>query len=128
MKKIILQLSAIVLVQLLILFYLSGCYNDSAEYLYPEVPGSCDTTNVTFAGSIKPITDGNCKTCHSGPAPSGNVNIENYSQVKAIADDGRLVNVINGTNGKPLMPQGGALPGCSIRIIEIWVAAGAPNN
>lgn len=108
--------------------FTSGCYNDSEEYLYPELPGSCDTANVTFSASIQPITDGYCKSCHSGSSPSGNVLLENYDQIKAIADDERFVNVINAANGYPLMPQGSALSECSIRTIEIWVAAGAPNN
>ena len=128
MKKIVIQITALLLFLLLPVLFFTGCYNDSYEYLYPELSGDCDTTNVTFAGSVQPITDANCKSCHSGSSPSGGVNIENYTQIKALADDDRLVNVINASNGYPLMPQGGSLPDCSIKIIEIWVAAGAPNN
>ncbi len=112
----------------LLIFLMAGCYNDSKEYLYPELPGACDTTNITYAGSVQPIIDSYCKSCHSGSSPSGNLVLETYSQVKAIADDGRLVNVINATNGYPLMPQGSSLPDCSIQIFEKWVASGAPNN
>jgi hypothetical protein len=128
MKKIIIQITALCLLRLLPVLFMTGCYNDSKEYLYPELSGGCDTTNVTFSGSVQPITDANCKSCHSGSSPSGGLNIENYDQTKALADDGRLVNVINAANGYQLMPQGGALPDCSIKTIEIWVAAGAPNN
>jgi hypothetical protein len=128
MKKNILQLLALAIFLSLPVLFMTGCYNDSKEYLYPELSGDCDTTNVTFALSVKPIIDGNCTSCHSGNSPSGGLNIENYDQTKALADDGRLVNVINAANGYQLMPQGGALPDCSIKTIEIWVAAGAPNN
>lgn len=128
MKKILIQITALCLFLSLPVLFMTGCYNDSKEYLYPELSGDCDTTNVTFALSVKPIIDGNCKSCHSGSSPSGGVSIENYAQTKALADDGRLVNVINATGGYPLMPQGAALPDCSIKTIEIWVAAGAPNN
>lgn len=128
MKKKIIQLAALILFLSLPALFFTGCYNDSKEYLYPELSGDCDTTNITFALSVKPIIEGNCKSCHSGSSPSGGVSIENYTQTKALADDGRLVNVINATGGYPLMPQGMALPDCSIKTIEIWVAAGAPNN
>ncbi len=128
MKKIIIQITALFLLLLIPVLFFTGCYNDSKEYLYPELTGGCDTTNVTFTGSVLPITDANCKSCHSGSSPSAGLNIENYTQIKALADDGRLVNVINATGGYPLMPQGAALPDCSIKTIEIWVAAGAPNN
>ena len=129
MKKIILQITALCLFLSLPVLFMTGCYNDSKEYLYPTEPGICDTANVTYSGCVKPIIDGNCKTCHSGAAPSADLNLENYAQTKIIVDDGRLVNVINGSNGYQIMPpQGGSLPVLDITIIEKWVAAGAPNN
>jgi hypothetical protein len=112
----------------LILFLISACYYDSKEFLYPELNSSCDTTNITFSSSIKPIIDNNCKTCHSGSVPSGSLHLENYSQVKAVADNGKLVGVINGSGGLPLMPPGAPLSSCQIASIEKWVTAGAPNN
>ncbi len=33
----------------------------------------CDTTNVTFSGTIWPVIELNCFGCHSGPEPSGNI-------------------------------------------------------
>lgn len=128
MKTIKFTFQILELAFLLLIMFTAGCYNDSEEYLYPEQPGNCDTTSITFNGSILPITDGYCKGCHSGSNPSAGVNIENYNQVKALADDGRLVNTINAANGYPLMPQGSELSTCSKRIIEKWIESGALNN
>ncbi|HYX07628.1 MAG TPA: hypothetical protein VE912_12940 [Bacteroidales bacterium] len=122
MKKTLIGVSG------LILFLISACYYDSKEYLYPELNSTCDTTNINFSSIIKPIIDNNCKTCHSGSVPSGNVRLENYTQVKAIADNGKLVGVINGSGGLPLMPPGAPLSSCQITSIEKWVTNGAPDN
>jgi len=122
-------LSFFILAIIVLAFTTTGCYNDSEEFLYPDLNGGdCDTTSVTFNNSVKPITDAYCVSCHGGSAPSGNVKVESYNDIKSLADDGRLVNVINGSNGYPVMPEGSKLPDCLIRTIEIWVEAGAPNN
>ncbi len=34
---------------------ISGCYYDSEEALFPALPGSCDTTDVSYAEDIVPI-------------------------------------------------------------------------
>jgi len=88
----------------------------------------CDTSIYTYSEAIETIITNNCKGCHSGTAPSGGVLITNYNEVKMIADDGRLVDVINGSNGRPLMPLSGSLSDCQITQIEKWVDTGSPNN
>ncbi len=88
----------------------------------------CDTTVFTYSVTIDEIITNNCLSCHSGSSPSGDVSLTNYTEVKAIADDGRLVNAINGTGGISLMPTSGSLSDCQITQIEKWVAAGALNN
>lgn len=117
------------LTTIVLIFTFTGCYNDSEEFLYPDLNGGdCDTTSVTFSNSVKPITDAYCVSCHGGSVPSGNVKVESYNDIKSLADDDRLVNVINGLNGYPVMPEGSKLPDCLIKTIERWVEAGAPNN
>jgi len=88
---------------------------------------SCDTNNVKFSTVVSQIISSNCKGCHSGSNPSKNVKLENYNDVKAIADDGRLLNVIN-SSVYALMPPSGKLDNCKINQITKWVNAGAPNN
>ncbi len=88
----------------------------------------CDTTVFSYANAISGIISTNCTGCHGSTAPYGNVSLTNYSQVKAIANDGRLWSTINALNGKPLMPTGGKLEDCKITQIKKWLADGAPNN
>lgn len=89
----------------------------------------CDSNNISYASGIKPITEQYCRGCHSTAAPSGGVSLDTYDGIRVVAQDGRLVNVINHRAGYPAMPQGGSkLSDCQIRQIEKWVAAGALNN
>lgn len=90
---------------------------------------ACNTTNVTFAGTIKPIFAKYCTGCHSGAAPTGGINLTIYSHAAGVAKSGRLVGAITHASGYVPMPQGGAkLPSCEIAQIQEWVEAGAPNN
>jgi hypothetical protein len=104
----------------------SGCYYDVEEELY----GFCDTTNVTFSGTVNNLlTSYGCLGCHSGSAPSGGFVLSSHAAVKAKVTDGRLVGAINHHPGFSPMPQGGAkMNQCDIDKIEAWVTAGAPNN
>jgi mono/diheme cytochrome c family protein len=110
------------------LVFLSSCYYDVAEELYPEKP-ACDTTNVTFTDQVLPIINANCTSCHSGQAPAGNISLENYNDISAAANDGSLLGVIRHEQGWSPMPKGGGkLNDCDIAEIETWVNQGAPNN
>ena len=111
---------------------LSGCYYDNVEELYP-VASVCDTANVTYSGTVKPIIDDNCVTCHSGQAPSGGVRLETYDQASAAAaiapgTYGSLYGTISHAEGNVPMPQGGKLSDCNIAKVNAWINAGAPNN
>jgi hypothetical protein len=116
---------------IILLFSFSGCYYDSKEFLYPELSSSCDTTNITYSGSVKPILD-LCQGCHSnGSAASygGGIKLEDYTDVKAHAIDGKLLGSIKHSGGYSPMPKGSSqLETCKITIIEKWISAGEPNN
>jgi hypothetical protein len=105
---------------------MSGCYYDVEEELY----GFCDTTNVTFSGTVNNLlTSYGCIGCHSGTAPSGGFSLVGHAAVKAKAQGGRMVGAINHAPGFSPMPQGGAkMNQCDIDKIEAWINAGAPNN
>jgi mono/diheme cytochrome c family protein len=91
--------------------------------------GACDTLNLSFSADIQPILDNSCTGCHSGAAPSGEVNLGTYAGVKAVADDTRLLGSIDHLPGYSRMPQGGnKLSACNIAKISAWINAGAPNN
>ena len=111
-----------------------GCKHDPTEM--PE-PGNgngngngggngggdqCDTLNVTYNGSVLPIFDQYCLSCHSGASPQGGINLEDYSVVAQLAENGTLLGAIRHDPGYSPMPQGGdKLSDCDIAKIEIWV-------
>ena len=118
----------------LLLFALipGGCYYDNEEDLYGDA--ECDTTNVTYSADIWPVISDNCVSCHSGGAPSGNISLENYDQIKAQAvipagQPGSLYGAISHDPGNSAMPKSGAkLSECSIAKIKKWIDDGALNN
>jgi hypothetical protein len=98
--------------------------------------GGCDTTNVTFTASIKPILQNNCYGCHSATNAGGGYNLTNYADdangnwgVQSSALNGSLSGSVHYTGTWSHMPKGGnQLSTCDLKKIRIWVDAGAPNN
>jgi hypothetical protein len=90
---------------------------------------ACDTSNVTFSASIKPLLQNKCVGCHSGSTPSGGHDFTTHAGVQPVAQSGRLYGAVNHMSGFVPMPQGGTkLANCDIRKIKIWIDAGAQNN
>lgn len=107
----------------------TGCYYDVAEELYPMGATLCDTSNVTYTADVLPIIQAKCYTCHSGSAPSGNVSVDNYTNLKVYADNGKLIGTISHASGYFPMPQGGnKLSSCEIATIQKWINDGTLNN
>lgn len=89
----------------------------------------CDTTNVTFAGTIQPLVNNYCKGCHNAASAGGGYNFESYSGVNSAVVANRLLGAIRHESGYQAMPQGGSkLSDCQIREVEIWIENGALNN
>lgn len=106
-----------------------SCYYDVEEELYPAAGSTCDTTNVTYNATIKPIIDANCNNCHSQALAQGGVILETYAQVKDYALTGTLAGVIKQEAGFSPMPQGGAkLNDCSIAKLDKWISSQYPEN
>ena len=94
----------------------------------PEA-GECDTDNVSYAQTVRPVIQTHCQGCHSGNPPAGGIDLSTHAGVETVADNGRLYGAIAHLDGFSPMPQGGnKLPDCTIEQIESWVNAGAPNN
>jgi hypothetical protein len=114
----------------LITLFCISCYYDNEENLYPEINTSCDTTNVTFSGSISIMISNNCYSCHSNSTAANfgnNIRLQDYSDVNAQSQ--RVLGSINHNSGFSPMPKGGAkLNDCLIKQFEIWVNNGSPNN
>ncbi|MCX6325652.1 MAG: hypothetical protein NT144_03210 [Bacteroidia bacterium] len=110
-----------------ILFFFASCYYDNEEALYPMLNSSCDTTNVTFSGTIVPILTNSCYSCHSdaNAAFGANVHLQTITDVQT--NSAKLIVSIQQTGTKP-MPPGGKLNTCSITQFDIWIKTGMPNN
>lgn len=102
---------------LLICFAYVSCRHEP-EINPPEV---CDTLNITYASRVYPILLTHCIGCHGGSNPSAGLDFSSYSNVAAIASDGRLIGVITHAPGFSAMPPGGKLSDCQIRIISRWI-------
>jgi mono/diheme cytochrome c family protein len=105
---------------------ITGCYYDNEEDLYPG-SNSCDTSKVTYSGTVAPVFATYCNSCHSGNNPSGAISTDNYNSVKT------NISVINGAikhqSGYSPMPKGSSkLSDCDLAKIDIWVRQGMPNN
>ena len=117
-----------------LLAFLGSCYYDNTEELYPYQNENCDTTNVTFSGTIFPIINDNCIGCHSGSAPQGNIHLEDYATISAQAQIapgqfGSLYGAISHNPGNSPMPKNGTqLSDCRIKQVKVWIDAGTPDN
>lgn len=107
-----------------------SCYYDSEEALYPQLSTSCDTTNVTFSGTIVSVLNNNCYSCHSNKTAASygnNIHLEDYSDVVSNID--RVAGSVKHKTGFSAMPKnGGSIKSCSIDQLDIWVRNGMPNN
>jgi hypothetical protein len=110
---------------------LSGCYYDSQEFLFPEINTTCDTSNVTYSGTIQPVLESKCYLCHSNAnsASGGGLRLEDYADVKLRADDGSLLGSIAHDPAYSAMPKGGGkLDNCTIEQFTLWINSGSPEN
>jgi hypothetical protein len=120
------------LLTVLVAAFLAGCYYDNEEYLYPKLDTACDTLNVTLSKTILPILQTNCLRCHNATeyaASGGNINLEDYNTISALAVGGVLFQAITQDPRQVPMPKDGTkLDTCSITKIKIWIDHGALNN
>ncbi len=111
--------------------FLTGCYYDKEELVYPPTTGTnCDTTAVKYSTDIVNILQANCLGCHGGTASFGGGNkLDSYASLQTYATSGALLGTITHSAGYPPMPQGRPkLSDCNISKIRTWIRNGAPNN
>jgi mono/diheme cytochrome c family protein len=118
---------SIVLFLLLVSVTQTSCYYDNEEYLYPN-PIVCDTLAVSYSQDIAPIIQSNCLGCHSGAAPSGDIDLSTYSNVMLKVNDNSLLNAVRYNNLNSPMPPSGKMSNCNINNIAAWIHQGAQNN
>lgn len=81
---------------------------------------NCDTVNVTYEGTIKPIITFNCMGCHGGASPDGGVDLTNDEVVDANKE--RILCCVSRPTDCALMPKNNInLTSCQIAQIRTWV-------
>lgn len=118
------------IVLLVLILSISGCYYDKADLVYPPDTSACDTSAIKYSTDIVSILSTNCYVCHGGAALGGSgIKLDVYSGIKEKASSGVLMSAITHDGNASPMPKGGAkLSECNISKIRTWVRNGAPNN
>lgn len=99
----------------------NACTHQPDDVPDPQ-PENCDTTGITYNGTVYPILQANCTGCHSGAAPDAGLDFSDYQQVAVVAENGALLGAIKHLSGYSPMPKNGTkLDDCKIRQIEIWI-------
>lgn len=93
-----------------------SCTKSSTETTPATPPINSD--EITYDSNVEPIISRECKGCHSGSSPSGNLKLETYSQVRSSTENGNLLNRINNVSNP--MPQSGLMPLADRNIILDW--------
>lgn len=95
----------------------------------------CSDATPTFSGTIQPILNSFCISCHDASSPSDGIDLTAYigsgtnAGVADVAADGRLVGSIMFLDPYTPMPYGGSMIlDCYIDQISAWVDAGYPND
>lgn len=123
MKRLIISVASLTL----FMFFFVSCYYDNEEALYPNLNSSCDTTNVTYSGTIEPILNNNCYSCHSDANAASGGNVRLQSAANVISNSSKIAVAIKRTGSFP-MPPAGRLNSCAVSQFDIWVNKGTPNN
>ena len=108
----------------------AGCTYDVGEDIHGAV-GPCEGDEcVSYVADIVPLMEAHCTGCHSGNAPSSDLDLTTHANVAQAATEGDLIRVLRLPVSNPLfMPYfGDPLPEEDIQRIERWTEQGAPNN
>jgi hypothetical protein len=114
---------------------LYSCYrhNEGAMNTGITMLGSnvCDTTNVSYDSTIRPILLQNCALtgCHASSSATGGYTLDNYNGARSAVLSGRIIGAITHTAGYAQMPKDRPmLDECQVALITTWIGQGAQNN
>jgi mono/diheme cytochrome c family protein len=117
---------------LLFILFSTGCVNNKKDILF-----GCDSTNVSYSKTIKPILQNNCYRCHSAanaPSLGGGNGLDNYISLinwvdtTAGSDGGILLNDVKHIGNSMPKPPAAKLGTCDIAKIAHWISEGAKEN
>ncbi len=115
-----------------------ACTHKPGMVAVPVIPPSCDSTNITYMGSIRPIFASNCYSCHgSGVTTGGGLDLEDTTSLRTYLKNGFRGDNIYGSKlyhcmlHTPLaqsMPPTYIIDTCSLHKVHFWLKNGAPFN
>ncbi len=85
--------------------------------------GTVDCSTINYAGTIKPLFDAKCVSCHGTNSSDGA--LTNYAETKVYADNGKLKDEVLTSRS---MPIGTGLTSEQLGQVKCWLDAGAPND
>ncbi|MFA6571609.1 MAG: hypothetical protein WCT77_10290 [Bacteroidota bacterium] len=119
---------AVTFIFVVITLVINGCWGEQDETnpVAPP-PSDCNLTNISFATDIKPHIEADCASCHGGSVTLGGITLITYADIKAAAQNGKIVKSLNGSMAEMASQKGSKLS-CYILQIQAWVNNGAPDN
>ena len=107
------------------LFCFSGCKKDKVQYQSPSIICCELADSITYSKNINQILTNNCLPCHQYPG-AGGINLDNYSDAKAIALSGQLYHSVIHDSNYVIMPPPPQteLDSCNIIAIKNWITQG----
>lgn len=129
----------LIIFSVIVLLGFQQCSSDGKDITLPNPQddsntSDCDVSNVTFSGTVWPIINSNCTSCHSGTSPNGGVRLESFATIKIqasipVGSYGSLYGAITHNSGNNPMPRNAnKLSDCDIQIIKTWIDAGMLDN
>lgn len=95
--------------------------NDTTFVIPPDTT-ECDSSFVTYPGTVYPIFQANCISCHGPPTPAAGIDLTDYEDVSFIAQSGALMGVIQHLPGYTPMPDNAPpLTECEIALVQKWI-------
>ena len=109
---------------------LSHCVSDGPVPAAERTDVSCDTATVRFSVEVREVLRRHCWECHASSIATAGVILDTYNGVTLRVNSGQLLSAVRQDNirARPMPNARPRIPLCDLRTIEIWVAAGAPNN
>ena len=135
MKRVSIFLMGIVTICCITIFS-SSCVNNKKDVLF-----ACDSTNVSYNITTKPLLKNSCNTdgCHNSNDKASGVILDDYSSIITLVDtsnltdtsytlaNSRLFTVVE-QNIMPTNKTGKSLSICDKVKIKKWILLGAQNN
>ena len=67
--------------------------NDTT-FVNPPDTTDCDTSFVTYPGTVFPILQANCISCHAPPTPAAGIDLTDFADISFLAQNGALLGAI----------------------------------